>query len=68
LYNNGNYRKFKKHVSVDDDESTNVDLELSSIPTNPTSKKELSEFFGLMIDYWDVNIKKVFKKENELQR
>jgi hypothetical protein len=66
LYNNGNYRKFKKHVSVDDDESTNVDLELSSIPTNPTSKKELSEFFGLMIEYWDVNIKKVFKKQNEL--
>lgn len=67
LYNNGNYRKFKKHVSVDDDETTNIDLELSSIPTNPTNKKEISEFFRLMIDYWDVNIEKIFKKHNELQ-
>ena len=67
LYNNGNYRKFKKHVSVDDEETTNIDLELSSIPTNPTNKKEISEFFKLMIDYWDVNIEKVFKKQNELQ-
>ena len=67
LYNNGNYRKFKKHVSVDDDETTNVDLELSSIPTNPTNKKEITEFFGLMIDYWDAHIEKIFKKKNELQ-
>lgn len=67
LYNNGNYRKFKKHVSVDDDETTNIDLELSSIPTNPTNKKEISEFFGLMIDYWDTHIEKIFKKKNELQ-
>lgn len=67
LYNNGNYRKFKKHVSVDDDETTNVDLELSSIPTNPTNKKEITEFFGLMIDYWDTHIEKIFKKKNELQ-
>lgn len=67
LYNNGNYRKFKKHVSVDDDETTNIDLELSSIPTNPTNKKEISEFFSLMIDYWDTHIEKIFKKKNELQ-
>ena len=38
----------KKHVSVDDDEeTTNIDLELSSIPTNPTNKKEISEFLNL---------------------
>ena len=67
LYNNGNYRKFKKHVSVDDEESPSVDLELSSLPTSPTNKKELSEFFQLMIRYWDDNIDKFFKKENELK-
>jgi len=67
LYNNGNYRKFKKHVSVDDEESPNVDLELSSLPTNPTNKKEISEFFKLMLNYWDGNIEKFFKKEAELK-
>lgn len=67
LYNNGNYRKFKRHVSVDDAEGPNVDMELSS-NTPPTNiKKELSEFFRLMIDYWDAHIKRVFKKQNELQ-
>ena len=67
LYNNGNYRKFKKHVSVDDEETTNIDFELSSMPTSQNNKKELSEFFNLMIEYWDSNIEKLFKKENELK-
>jgi len=65
LYNNGNYRKFKKHVSVDDEEAPNVDMQLST--SSPQIKKELSEFFRLMIEYWDVNIERIFKKKNELQ-
>lgn len=67
LYNNGNYRKFKKHVSVDDEEAPNVDMALSSTTQSSQTKKELSEFFRLMIEYWDVNIEKIFKKQNELQ-
>lgn len=68
LYNNGNYRKFKKHVSVDDEEGPNVEMELSALPSaNVTSKKEISEFFKLMIEYWDTNVEKLFKKENELR-
>jgi hypothetical protein len=67
LYNNGNYRKFKKHVSVDDDESPNVDMELSISSTSVTRKKELSEFFRLMIEFWDINIERIFKKQPELQ-
>lgn len=67
LYNNGNYRKFKKHVSVDDEESPNVDMELSISSTSVQRKKELSEFFRLMIEFWDVNIERTFKKEAELQ-
>lgn len=67
LYNNGNYRKFKRHVSVDDEESPNVDMELSSNTPSTNTKKELSEFFRLMIQYWDTHIERVFKKQNELQ-
>lgn len=67
LYNNGNYKKFKKHVSVDDEESATNQLELTLSPTSNTSKKELSEFFDLMIKYWDINIEKLFKKEHELK-
>lgn len=67
LYNNGNYRKFKRHVSVDDEESPNVDMELSSNTPSTNVKTELSEFFRLMIAYWDTHIERVFKKQNELQ-
>jgi hypothetical protein len=67
LYNNGNYRKFKKHVSVDDEEAPNVDMALSSTTQSSQTKKELSEFFRLMIGFWDVNIEKTFKKQSELQ-
>ena len=45
LYNNGNYKKFKKHVSVDDTETVHTELELSISPRTSRSKKELSEFF-----------------------
>ena len=67
LYNNGNYRKFKKHVSVDDEESPNCEMELSQRPVDSTKKKEVVEFFKLMLEYWDANIEKFFKKENELR-
>lgn len=67
LYNNGNYRKFKKHVSVDDEEAPNVDMALSSTTQSSQTKKELSEFFRLMIEFWDVNIERIFKKQSELQ-
>lgn len=67
LYNNGNYKKFKKHVSVDDEESASNQLELTLSPASNTSKKELSEFFDLMVKYWDITIEKLFKKEHELK-
>jgi len=66
LYNNGNYKKFKKHVSVDDTETVHTELELSISPKTTRTKKELSEFFSLMIDYWEHSIVKVFKKKQEL--
>ena len=37
------------------------------MPTSQNNKKELSEFFNLMIEQWDLNIEKLFKKENELK-
>jgi len=66
LYNNGNYKKFKKHVSVDDTETVHTELELSISPKTNRGKKELSEFFTLMINYWEVAIERIFKKPQEL--
>lgn len=67
LYNNGNYKKFKRHMSVDDDEIVYERKELTVNPRNETKKKEVNEFIGLMINYYDANLEKMFKKPQELK-
>jgi len=66
LYNNGNYKKFKRHVSTDDDEILYEQKELTVSPKTDIKKKELSEFIRLMIEYWDDHLEKLFKKPQEL--
>ena len=46
--------------------TVHTELELSISPKTTRSKKELSEFFSLMIDYWENSIEKIFKKPQEL--
>lgn len=67
LYNNGNYKKFKRHTSVDDDEIIHTQKELTVHPKSDVRKKELLEFMRLMIEYWQVTIEKIFKKPQELK-
>lgn len=67
LYNNGNYKKFKRHESVDDEEIIYEKKELTINPKSETHKKELSEFVSLMIEYYDKNLERLFKKQNELK-
>jgi len=66
LYNNGNYKKFKRHTSVNDDEVLYDHKELTYFPEERVKSKELSEFMQLMVDYWDRNLEKFFKRQNEL--
>ena len=67
LYNNGNYKKFKRHMSVDDDEIVYERKELTVNPKNEVKRKEVNEFINLMIDYYDTNLEKMFKKPQELK-
>ena len=39
LYNNGNYKKFKRHTSVDDEEVIYEHKELTYFPTETARKK-----------------------------
>jgi hypothetical protein len=66
LYNNGNYKKFKRHTSVDDDEVIYDHRELTHFPADDIKSKELSEFMRLMVDYWDTHLEKIFKRKTEL--
>lgn len=65
LYNNGNYKKFKRHTSVDDDEIIYEQKELTFNPRAETKKKELSEFIKLMVDHLEENIDTIYKKDQE---
>jgi len=67
LYNNGNYKKFKRHMSVDDDEIVYERKELTVNPKHEVKQKELSEFINLMIDYYDIHLERMFKKPQELK-
>jgi hypothetical protein len=67
LYNNGNYKKFKRHESVDDEEIIYEKKELTVNPKSETHKKELSEFVTLMIAYYDKHLERLFKKQNEFK-
>lgn len=67
LYNNGNYKKFRRHMSVDDDEIVYERKELTVNPKHDRQKSELSEFVRLMIEYYDKNLEKMFKKEQEFK-
>lgn len=67
LYNNGNYKKFKRHTSVDDDEIVYDHKELTVFPKTESKKKELEEFLRLMVDFWDNNLEKLFKKDAEIK-
>jgi len=67
LYNNGNYKKFKRHTSVDDDEIIYAKKELTVNPKHEVRRKELSEFVTLMIDYYDKHLPRLFKKPQEFK-
>lgn len=54
-------------MSVDDDEIVYERKELTVNPRNETKKKEVNEFIGLMINYYDANLEKMFKKPQELK-
>lgn len=67
LYNNGNYKKFKKHTSVDDTEVVYDHKELTVFPAERRKRVEMGEFMKLMVEYWDRKIELIFKKPQELK-
>lgn len=67
LYNNGNYKKFKKHTSVDDEAVVYDHKELTIYPRENRKRNEMGEFMKLMVEYWDRKIELIFKKPQELK-
>lgn len=65
LYNNGNYKKFKRHTSVDDDGVIYEHKELTYFPNVAEKQKELTEFMRLMVEFWDDRVDDMFKRKPE---
>jgi len=65
LYNNGNYKKFKRHTSINDEEVVFEHKELTYFPAEAARKNELREFMKLMVEYWDGRVDTLFKRKPE---
>jgi hypothetical protein len=62
--NNSNYKRFNQSVEISDErEDHAVQLQVED---KYYKQSELSEFMKLMIDYWEVNIGKIFSKQRDL--
>jgi hypothetical protein len=66
LHNNNRYKQEKKSIYFSDlledksfDDSLVMDLE------GEESKKDMAEFSKLMIEFWDHNLTRIFKKEKD---
>tara|TARA_B100000519_G_scaffold198507_1_gene208043 strand:+ start:5412 stop:6128 length:717 start_codon:yes stop_codon:yes gene_type:complete len=64
-HNNNNYKKMKTHNDVLD--LKHKDVKNTSYDDNTVKSQEEKEFFNSIIDYWEENIDKVFKKERDIK-
>ena len=64
LKNNGNYKRFKKTALLSEmPETWNPENDFNEEQTT----SEYNEFKQLMLEYWDVNLTKVFTKKRDIQ-
>ena len=64
-HNNNNYKKMKTHNDVLD--LKHKDVKNTSYNDNTVRSQEEKEFFNSVIEYWEENIEKVFKKERDVR-
>ena len=64
-HNNNNYKKMKTHNDVLD--LKHKDVKNTSYDDNTVRSQEEKEFFNSVIEYWEENIDKVFKKERDVR-
>ena len=62
--NNSNYKRFNQSVEIGEDrEEHTVQLQAED---KYYKKSEMSEFMKLMINYWEINVGKIFSKQRDL--
>jgi len=64
-HNNANYKKMKTHTDVVD--LKHKDVKKVTYENNHVEVQEQKTFYNSIIDYWDQNIPKVFKKQRDIK-
>jgi len=64
-HNNANYKKMKTHTDVVD--LKHKDVKKVTYENNDVEIQEKKTFYGSIIEYWDININKVFKKQRDIK-
>jgi ribosomal protein S9 len=64
LLNNTNYKKFNQNIEISDDkDETTVQLQAED---KHYEQQELIVFIGLMVEFWENNVEKIFTKQRDL--
>jgi len=64
-HNNANYKKMKTHTDVVD--LKHKDVKKVTYENNHVEVQEQKTFYNSIIEYWDINIPKVFKKQRDIK-
>lgn len=70
LHNNNAYRENIKSVyisTLENDETFNLEETLTTTLDSESSKTDAREFIELLVQYWDFNLTKIFKKKKEIE-
>lgn len=69
LHNNNGYKNEKRSVYLSDEIESEVPIEeiLQLEVIDPELQEEAQEFIKLLIEYWDNNITRIFKKKRDIE-
>ena len=69
LHNNNQYKQEKRSVYLSDTTENKVPLEETMMTDGSTAEfhKDMKEFTALMLEFWDHNLTRIFKKRKDIQ-
>ena len=68
LHNNNGYKNEKRSIYLSDKTDSDIPIEeiLQLEHPNTEAQEEIKEFFKLVLDYWDKNMPRIFKKKRDV--
>lgn len=68
LHNNNGYKQEKRSVYLSDKTESDIGIEeVLLVEDIESEKEEMKEFIALMVEYWENNISRIFKKRRDIE-